>query len=84
MTLPEWQALYELGLRMRERPGDFAQSCAGKLVATLFYEPSTRTQLSFQAAALRLGAQVIGFSGTGGSSVTKGENLKDTVRTVAN
>ena len=84
MTLPEWQALYELGLRMRERPGDFAQSCAGKLVATLFYEPSTRTQLSFQAAALRLGAQVIGFSGTGGSSVAKGENLKDTVRTVAN
>ena len=53
-------------------------------MATLFYEPSTRTQLSFQAAALRLGAQVIGFSGTGGSSVTKGENLKDTVRTVAN
>ena len=84
MTLQEWQKLYALGQHIRENPGAYAKSCQGKLVATLFYEPSTRTQFSFQAAAMRLGAQVIGFSGTGGSSVTKGENLKDTIRTVAN
>ena len=84
MTLQEWQKLYALGQHIRENPGAYAKSCQGKLVATLFYEPSTRTQFSFQAAAMRLGAQVIGFSGTGGSYVNKGENLKDTIRTVAN
>ena len=54
----------------------------GKVLATLFYEPSTRTRLSFESAMLRLGGSVIGFSGTGGTSVKKGENLADTIRTV--
>ena len=56
----------------------------GYVVATLFFEPSTRTRLSFESAASRLGAQVIGFSEAGSSSVSKGESLNDTVLTVSN
>ena len=56
----------------------------GKVVATLFFEPSTRTRLSFETAANRLGAKVIGFSDAKASSVTKGETLKDTILMVSN
>jgi len=56
----------------------------GKVVATLFYEPSTRTRLSFESAVNRLGGRVIGFSEASSSSVSKGESLKDTIMTVAN
>jgi aspartate carbamoyltransferase catalytic subunit len=56
----------------------------GFVVATLFFEPSTRTKLSFESAASRLGAKVIGFSSLATSSVTKGESLKDTILTVSN
>lgn len=56
----------------------------GKVVATLFFEPSTRTRLSFETAANRLGARVIGFSDAKASSVTKGETLKDTILMVSN
>ena len=56
----------------------------GKVVATLFFEPSTRTRLSFETAANRLGARVIGFSDAKASSVSKGETLKDTVLMVSN
>jgi len=56
----------------------------GKVVATLFYEPSTRTRLSFESAVNKLGGSVIGFSDSNSSSVTKGESLKDTIMTVAN
>ena len=56
----------------------------GKIVATLFFEPSTRTRLSFETAANRLGAKVIGFSDAKASSVTKGETLKDTILMVSN
>ncbi|MDD3744715.1 MAG: aspartate carbamoyltransferase, partial [Lentimicrobiaceae bacterium] len=54
------------------------------VVATLFFEPSTRTRLSFESAATRLGAKVIGFSDVSSSSVSKGESLKDTILTVSN
>ncbi len=57
---------------------------AGKVIATLFYEPSTRTRLSFESAVQRLGGSIIGFSDSNSSSVTKGESLKDTIMTVAN
>lgn len=57
--------------------------CNGKILATLFYEPSTRTRLSFESAMIRLGGSVIGFSGVESSSVSKGESLSDTIRTVA-
>ena len=56
----------------------------GKVVATLFFEPSTRTRLSFETAVKRLGGKVIGFSDAGSSSVTKGETLKDTITIVSN
>jgi aspartate carbamoyltransferase catalytic subunit len=56
----------------------------GKVVATLFYEPSTRTRLSFESAVNRLGGKVIGFSDVSSSSVSKGESLNDTIRTVCN
>lgn len=64
--------------------GEGKGAFAGKIVATLFYEPSTRTRLSFEAAAIRGGASVIGFADENSSSVTKGETLKDTVRIVRN
>ena len=57
---------------------------AGRVMATLFFEPSTRTRLSFESAMERLGGKVIGFAEAGVSSVKKGESLKDTVKTVAN
>jgi aspartate carbamoyltransferase catalytic subunit len=57
--------------------------CKGKILATLFYEPSTRTRLSFESAMMRLGGSVLGFSSALGSSVSKGESLADTIRTVA-
>ena len=56
----------------------------GKVIATLFFEPSTRTRLSFETASNRLGARVIGFSDAGNTSVSKGESLKDTIKMVSN
>ncbi|NLT58575.1 MAG: aspartate carbamoyltransferase [Clostridiales bacterium] len=84
LSLEEWDKLYNLTRAIMRDPGAYADSCKGKLVGTLFYEPSTRTQLSFQAAALRLGAQVIGFSDAASSSAAKGESLRDTIKIVAN
>ena len=60
----------------------FSQACQGKKLATLFYEPSTRTRLSFASAMLELGGEVIGFSDAGSSSVSKGETVADTVRVI--
>ncbi|MBI0126970.1 aspartate carbamoyltransferase [Bifidobacterium sp. W8101] len=61
-----------------------AHTCDGRVLATLFYEPSTRTRLSFETAMLRLGGQVIGFAGAQLSSVSKGESISDTLKTVSN
>ena len=60
----------------------FSHACAGKKLATLFFEPSTRTRLSFEAAMLELGGGVLGFSSADSSSAAKGESVSDTVRTV--
>lgn len=61
----------------------FSDICKGKILATLFFEPSTRTRLSFEAAMLRLGGQVMGFADSSYTSATKGESLADTIRTVS-
>jgi len=79
----EYEALFDLAEEIRARPRDFAESCVGKLLATLFYEPSTRTRLSFEAAMLRLGGKVLTVADPQTSSVAKGESLADTIRTVA-
>ena len=82
ITLDEWKELYKLATSIKERPENFRGVCSGRLMATLFYEPSTRTQMSFQSAMMRLGGKVIGFSDPGCSSVSKGETLRDTVKIV--
>lgn len=79
----ELEELFSLADKIIEAPERYAKSCEGKLLATLFYEPSTRTRFSFEAAMLRLGGQVIGFSEPNSSSVAKGESISDTIRTVA-
>jgi len=81
-TLEELEEVFQLADRIIENPAKFSKVCEGKLLATLFYEPSTRTRLSFEAAMLRLGGQVLGFSDANSSSVSKGESLGDTIRTV--
>ncbi|WP_353093368.1 aspartate carbamoyltransferase [Tissierella praeacuta] len=82
-TVEELEEIFQLAEEIVKSPGDFTHLCEGKLLGTLFFEPSTRTRLSFESAMLRLGGQVVGFSEPGSSSVTKGENLADTIRTVA-
>ncbi len=67
-----------------KNPGYYSDSCHAKVMATLFYEPSTRTRMSFEAAMLRLGGSVIGFNDPQNSSVSKGESLKDTITMVGN
>ena len=64
-------------------PAKYAKSCEGKILATLFYEPSTRTRLSFTAAMMELGGNVLGFSDPGSSSAVKGESVADTARVVS-
>ena len=64
-------------------PEAYAHKCDGKILATLFFEPSTRTRLSFESAMLRLGGQVLGFSEANSSSAAKGESVADTARTVS-
>ncbi|MDR0853865.1 MAG: aspartate carbamoyltransferase [Clostridiales Family XIII bacterium] len=79
----ELAGLFDLADVIADAPADFDRRAVGKILATLFFEPSTRTRLSFEAAMLRLGGQVIGFSEAGSSSAMKGESIADTVRTVA-
>ena len=69
--------------QIKDNLDDYCDACRTKIMATLFYEPSTRTQLSFQTAMLRLGGKVIGFSDASSSSVSKGESLRDTVKIVS-
>lgn len=75
-------SLIELAEDISSRPEQYADICKGKIMGSLFYEPSTRTRLSFDAAMKRLGGSVIGFSDPGISSHSKGESILDTVRTV--
>lgn len=79
-----WNQVIELGQDIAHNPQRYNGACNGKIMATLFYEPSTRTQMSFQTAMIRLGGNIIGFDNPANSSVSKGENLKDTTKIVSN
>lgn len=79
-----WTKVVSLGEEIKNDPSKFAHECDGKVMATLFYEPSTRTQMSFQTAMIRLGGQIIGFDNPANSSVAKGETIKDTTKIVSN
>ena len=74
--------LISTALDIIDKPQKYADACRGKKLATLFFEPSTRTRLSFEAAMYELGGNVIGFSEASSSSVAKGETLIDTGKTL--
>lgn len=82
-SIQEIDEILELAGEIISRPEKYSECCRGKILSTLFYEPSTRTRFSFEAAMLRLGGSIIGFSEPNSSSVAKGESLSDTIRTVA-
>ena len=82
LSLRELDDLIATAQDIIAHPEKYAEACHGKKLATLFYEPSTRTRLSFESAMLELGGSVIGFSDAGNSSAAKGESVADTVRTV--
>jgi aspartate carbamoyltransferase catalytic subunit len=82
-SIDEIEGLFALTEKIEKNKDEFGEICKGKLLATLFFEPSTRTRLSFEAAMLRLGGSTLGFSDPSSSSAQKGESLADTIRTVA-
>ncbi len=80
LSFSDLQEIIQLAGKIMKNPKKYSEACKGKILATLFYEPSTRTQMSFQTAMLRLGGSVIGFDDPMNSSVAKGESLKDTIK----
>ena len=82
LTVAETEQIVALAEDIIANRAKYSEACRGKKLATLFYEPSTRTRLSFTAAMLELGGQVIGFSDANSSSVSKGETVADTVRVI--
>ena len=83
LTVEEIDELIKSACDIIEHPAAYADKCRGKKLATLFYEPSTRTRLSFEAAMYELGGNVLGFSEAQSSSASKGESVADTARTVS-
>ncbi len=82
-TVEELDQLMDLADDIQANPQKYAHACDGKKLATLFYEPSTRTRLSHEAAMMNLGGQVLGFSSADSSSATKGESVADTIRMIS-
>lgn len=82
LTSQEVDGILDLAEKIIENPQEYAHKCDRKKLATLFFEPSTRTRLSFEAAMLELGGSIIGFSSADSSSAAKGESVADTIRTV--
>lgn len=82
-TTQELDQLFDLAADIEKNPGKYAHACEGKKIATLFYEPSTRTRLSFEAAMMNLGGKALGFAGAAQSSAAKGESVADTIRVVS-
>ena len=79
----ELDKLFDLANDIEKNPAKYAHLCDGKILATCFYEPSTRRRLSFESAMYNLGGNVLGFSDAGSSSAAKGESVSDTIRTVS-
>ncbi|MGN0349438.1 MAG: aspartate carbamoyltransferase [Roseburia sp.] len=82
-SVDELDRLLDLANDIETHPQKYAHSCEGKKLATCFYEPSTRTRLSFEAAMLNLGGSVLGFSSADSSSASKGESVSDTIRVIS-
>lgn len=82
-SVDELDKLFALADDIEKNPAKYAHACEGKKLATCFYEPSTRTRLSFEAAMINLGGQVIGFSDANSSSAAKGESVSDTIRVIS-
>ncbi len=82
-TTEELDKLFDLANDIEKNKEKYAHICEGKILATCFYEPSTRTRLSFESAMLRLGGQVLGFSEASSSSAAKGESVSDTIRVIS-
>ena len=82
-SVDELDRLFDLANDIENNREKYAHSCEGKKLATCFYEPSTRTRLSFEAAMLNLGGSVLGFSDAGSSSASKGESVSDTIRVIS-
>ena len=83
LSRQEWDELYARASGIMDDPGKYLDTCRGKVMASLFYEPSTRPNFSFQTAMLRLGGTVFGFADPSSSSAAKGESLKDTIKMVS-
>ena len=83
LSVEEIDEMVACATRIMDDPAAYAHKCGGKILATLFFEPSTRTRLSFESAMLSLGGQVLGFSEAASASAGKGESVADTVRTVS-
>ncbi len=82
-TVEELDRLFDLAVNIEQNPEKYAHACKGKILATCFYEPSTRTRLSFESAMLHLGGEILGFSDAASSSATKGESVSDTIRIIS-
>lgn len=82
-SVEELDKLLDLAEDIEANPKKYAHACEGKKLATLFYEPSTRTRLSHEAAMLNLGGSIMGFSSADSSSAAKGESVSDTIRTIS-
>jgi aspartate carbamoyltransferase catalytic subunit len=82
-SVQELDRLFDLASDIEKNPAKYAHACDGKILATCFYEPSTRTRLSFESAMTRLGGRVIGFSDANSSSAAKGESVSDTIRVIS-
>ena len=82
-SVEEVAQVLDLASDIEKNPAKYAHACDGKVLATLFYEPSTRTRLSFESAMIHLGGQVLGFSSAASSSASKGESVSDTIRMIS-
>ena len=82
-SVEELDRLFTLAGNIEKNPAKYAHACDGRILATCFYEPSTRTRLSFESAMLRLGGEVLGFSEAASSSAAKGESVSDTIRIIS-